>query len=251
MSATIIRDDEWLAKMRRRSQFVSFFGLSILVIGMILSLQGDPSLFLVQWAALLIGIVCWQLSMNLSYKYVRSPRQDELLDEGLKAGTYKSYLYHYVLPRAEHVLLTRSGPIVLIPQMQSGSVSVGGEDGDKWKWKTKFWRRFMGQEPRLGNPTRSAAMAVEALVKYIKENAPELEEVPIGAIIVFTAPKHLVALDLKASRLPASHVSELKKLIRKHTNRPLPPDQYQKLRTIFDASATFLPDKTADKVKKA
>lgn len=246
MSLTVVRDDVRMQKMRRISQFISVFGLTVLVIGMLISIYGNPSLFVMQWALLLVGLVCWQISMNFAYKYVRSPRQDELLDEGLKKGSYKSYLYHYVLPSADHVLLTRSGPVVMVPQMQTGSVSVGGEDGDKWRWKTKIWRRILGQEPRLGNPTKTAARSIEGLVMHIKEKAPELEELPIGAIIVFTAPKHMISLDLKESRLPATHVSELKKLIRKHTGRALPPEQYNKLREIFDDSAEFLTKESID-----
>ena len=229
----IIRNEEKITRYRRISQFASIFGLTILGVGLFISLRGNPDQFVVQWITLLIGIAMWQISMNFAYKYARSPRPDEELDEGLKGANIKSYLYHYMLP-AEHVLLTRSGVIVFSLKTQTGNISVGGENGDRWSRKGSMFKRFFGQEPALANPTRDALSQVDAVVKYIREKAPDLDEVPIGVIIVFLAKQGDVTLDVKESRIPAVHISVLKKYLRKQLGRPLPPEQFKRLREIFD-----------------
>lgn len=232
----IIRNEARITYLRRVSLFASLAGLGILSLGLYFSLRGDPNLVFVQWVTLMVGIIIWQLSLNFTYKYVRRPRPDQVLDEGLKAAISKSFLYHFILP-ANHVLLTRAGPIVIIPLIQSGKISVGGENGDKWRRKGAWWRRLLGQEPPLGNPTREAEKAIGNLVNYVKEHAPELEELPIGAIIVFLAPASQSTLDLEGSRIPAVHVDDLKKFIRKHVGRPLPHEQYKRLRKLFQETA--------------
>lgn len=230
----VIRDEAKITRNRRISQAASFTGLGVLGIGLFISLQGNPDQFFIQWVALLFGIIMWQVSMNFAHKYARNPRPDEVLDEGLKGAGFKGILYHYVMP-AENVLLTRSGPIVLIPKPQSGTITVGGPDGDKWSRKGSLFKRLFSQEPALGNPTRDAQYAIGQLVKYIEEHAPDMEEVPVGAIVVFLATTSEVTLDTKESRIPVVHVSALKKYLRKQLGRPLPPEQFKKLQEIFAA----------------
>lgn len=230
----IIRNDARIKKLRLTTQILSIGGLLVLGSGMLLSFQGSTNYLWVQWVTLLIGIVLWQISTNLAQRYVRSPRPDELLDQGLKAALPTSHLYHYILPTS-HVLLTRSGPVVLIPMAQSGHFSVNGENGDKWHWKTPLLRRITSQQLRVGNPTKEAEAELGKLVHYLKEKAPDLPELPIGAILVFIHPG--ATLDTEKSRLPAVHVRDLKKFIRKVTGKAIPKEQYTLLYDLFEKSA--------------
>lgn len=233
----IVRDEARILRLARISQALNLVGLAILMVGLALALSSadNSRLIIVQLFTLLVGISIWQFSLNYGYKYVRRPRPDQQLDEALKAALPTATLYHYVLP-APHVYMTRSGPIVLVPKTQTGRISVSGTNGDRWRRREALWRRFLIQGPPLGNPTREADVAIADLVKYIKERAPELEEVPIGVLIVWVAPRTMVTLDVEQSRIPVTHVSELKKVIRKGTGRPLPREQYDRLLEIFDAA---------------
>ena len=233
----IIRNDARIKKLRMLTQAINIGGLLVLGIGMLLSFTSNTQYLMIQWITLLIGIAMWQLSLNLSYRYVRSPRPDQSLDQGLKAALPTSHLYHYVLPTS-HVLLTRSGPIVFLPLVQSGHFQVSGENGDKWHWKGPILRRITGQDPRLGNPTKEIEAEVGKLVNYLKQNAPDLPELPIGAILVFTHPQ--ATLDADQSRLPAVHLRDLKKLIRKVTGKPIAKEQYTQLYNLFEKSAEGL-----------
>lgn len=230
----IIRNDAKIKKYSQAVKIGNVVALIILAMGMLISFQGNPGLIFVQWLALCIGIIVWQVSLNVGWRYSRRPRPDEMLDANLK--TAKGVMYHHVLP-ARHVLLTRSGPVVLFPIVNDGEISVSGENGDIWRVKKPLFRRFFSQQPRLISPTRDVEQELGQLVGYIKDHAPDLDELPIGAAIVSMNP--VAVLDTEESRIPVVKLSDLKKFIRRQTGKPLPKQEYDTLKQIFgDAAVT-------------
>jgi hypothetical protein len=230
----VIRNDAKIKKYRQISQGASLLGLLILSVGLVLAFTGNEAAIFYQWIVLIVGILMWQVALNFSYKYVQRPRPDEVLDAALKGAAYKGYFYHHYLP-ANHVLLTRAGPVVMVPKVQSGKISVTGtEKGDKWRRQGSIFKRIMGREPALANPTQEANLEISKLVKYVNEHAPELDEIPIGAIVVFTQPDGKVMLEKNGPNIPVVHASELRKYIKKQIGRPLPPEQFRRLKAIFD-----------------
>lgn len=234
MSTVVIRDDKRIARLKVTSQVLSIVGISVLVVSFILGWRNPERYFLVQLIGLAVGWIMSQVAIYLAHRYVRSPRMDEVLDSAVRAAAPRGRLYHYVLP-ASHVLLTEAGPIVLIPQFQQGDISV--DEKGKWRQKGIGLRRWFGQEG-LGNPSREAEVRVGALANFIRKQAPEVEEVPIAAAIVFTSDS-LKGLNADQSPVPAVRHKDLKKLVRKNIKgRPnLPPEQYAALRRAFDAAA--------------
>ncbi len=230
----IIRNDAKINKYRKISQGASILGLVVLSVGLALAFTGNEAAIFYQWVVLIIGIMMWQVALNFSYKYVQRPRPDEVLDVSLKSASYKSYFYHHYLP-ASHVLLTRSGPVILVPKVQTGKITVTGtEKGDKWKRQGSIFKRLMGREPALANPTQEANLEISKLVKYVNEHAPELDEIPIGAIVVFTQPEGKLTLIKDSPNIPVVHATDLRKYIKKQLGRPLPPEQFRRLKAIFD-----------------
>jgi len=237
----IIRDEQRIARMRLISQVTSFLGMGALLGGLLLVFwQETANLFFYQLAALFAGWMLSQIGIYLGHRYLRHPRPDEVLDEALQKVARNGRLYHYVLP-ASHVLLLPTGIVVFITKYQSGKISV---DGDKWQQKGLGLRRFFGQE-QLGNPTREAETSVEAMASFLNKEAPEVEEVPIGAIIVFTT-KGVKDLDLKKSRIPAMHFTKVKGYLRQHKrSTPMPEEDYEAIQAAFDRRAGDLVE-TAD-----
>lgn len=228
----IIRDEQRIRRLNLLSKVLSFLGIGALVVGMVLAFTGAEQALGWQLLALAAGWLLSQVGIYLAHRYVRSPRPDEVLDEALGRVARNGRLYHYILP-ASHVLLMDQGVIVLIPKYQTGKISV---EGDKWRQKGLGLRRFFGQE-NLGNPTREAETSVQALAAYIHKHAPEIEELPIGALIVFTAidPKDL---DVSDSRWPAMHHSKVKSYLRrKRRAQPLSDETYAALQAAFDRRA--------------
>jgi hypothetical protein len=92
----------------------------------------------------------------------------------------------------------------------------------------------------LGNPTQEAERMIRGLARYIHENAPAVEEVPIGAIIVFTS-KGIKSLDVENSRIPAMHFTKVKGYLKhKGLGAPLPIEHFEALRAAFDKAAKDL-----------
>lgn len=232
----ILRDDQRIARLKRISQVTSFVGMGALLAGLFLVfLPETENLFFYQLLALFSGWLLSQVGIYLGHRYLREPRPDEVLDEVLRKVARNGRIYHYLLPAA-HVLLIPTGIIVFVTKYQSGNITV---EGDKWKQTGMGLRRFFGQE-RLGDPTREAAMSVEAVASYLNKHAPTVEEVPIGAMVVFTS-KGNKNLDLKNSTMPAMHYTKIKGYLRQQKREtPIPEADYQAIQAAFDKKATHL-----------
>ena len=232
----IIRDENRIEKMKKRSQQATLVGFLFLIGGFVLVFIDEVfNLFLFQLLALLIGWILSQVGIYLAHRYVRSPRPDEILDEAVKPAARQGRMYHFVLP-APHVLLTKAGPVVFNLKYQSGDIAA---DGDKWKQKGIGFRRFFGQEG-LGKPTREVQTMIENLAGFIRKNAPEVDEVPIGAMIVFTS-KNIKNLDVADSTIPAMHFSKVKGFLKdKGKRKPIPSSDYEAIKAAFDQAADDL-----------
>lgn len=230
----VYRDEERIEKLKKRGARVSLVGFLFLAGGFVLLFMQEQlqNVILYQTLALIFGFVLTQYGLYLQHRYSRSPRPDEVLDEAVKSVARDGVLYHYLLP-APHVLLTPAGPIVFNLKYQTGIIRA---DGDNWSQKGLGFRRFFGQEG-LGNPTTEAEKMVTALAGYISREAPEVDEVSIGAMIVFTS-KNQDELDVKGSRIPARHYSKVKGFLKQQgPGKPLAKEDYDALRSAFDAAA--------------
>jgi hypothetical protein len=231
----ILRDDVRIQKLKRRSQQLSLIGFLFLAAGLVIIFLPLENPFIFQTLALITGWIVSQIGIYLSHRYARSPRPDEVLDDAVKGVARDGRMYHFLLP-APHVLLTRSGPIVFVLKFQTGEISV---TEDKWKQKGIGFRRFFGQEG-LGNPAKEAETMIESLASYIRKYAPDVKELDIGAMIVFTS-KNIKSLDVKNSTIPAMHFSKVKGFLRnKGQGDPLPKEDYSALQAAFDEAAADL-----------
>lgn len=235
----ILRDDEKISKLKRRSRTVSLIGLLVLAGGFIilfLPSQNELSLIPLQLLALFIGFLISQYGIYLANRFARTPRPDEVLDDAFKSVVKDGRMYHYLLP-ADHVLLTKYGIIVIVPKYQGGHISA---EGDTWHQTGISLRgRIFGQE-RLGNPSKDADRTVAALMKYISRNAPEVEEINVAPMIVFTG-KNVESLDTDKSNIPALHYSKVKGFLRqKGTDDLMTQEDYVAIRNAFDKTAEHL-----------
>lgn len=245
----ILRDEKRIARMRRLSQITSLIGLAALVVGLILAFTAAPNFFFYQLLALLVGWLFSQIGVYLGHRYVRSPRPDEVLDEAVRKVARNGRMYHYLLP-APHVLLLPEGIILFVAKFQGGKITA---EGDRWKQTGVGLRKFFGQEA-LGNPSKDAEVMVGALANYLRKHAPEVEEVPIAPIIVFTNKNAI--LDVKNANLPAMHHTKVKGFLRqqyrKEPTSSFPRAKYEAVRAAFDKQAAhLLGETTPTKVQAA
>lgn len=229
----IIRNEKRIARLRTVSQVTSLVGMLALIAGMLLIFFGQiEDVFWYQLLALFVGWLLSQVGIYLAHRYVRAPRPDEVLDEAFGGVAKNGRMYHYLLP-APHVLLLPSGIIVVVAKYQMGQISV---QGDAWQQKGLGMRRLFGQE-QLGNPTKEVETSVQAIAAFLHKHAPQVEEVPIAPMIVFTS-KGAKELDLKGSAIPALHFTKVKGFLKQQ--KQLPPmatADYVAIREAFDKQA--------------
>ena len=234
----VLRDEKRIAQLARVGQITSLVGLLVLVGGLlIIFFSQNPNIFLFQLAALVVGFALSQVGLGLSHRYVRRPRMDQVLDRSVgKFARKDGRLYHYLLP-APHVLLLPSGVVVLLAKYQTGRISA---QGDQWRQTGLGLRRYFGRES-LGNPTREVEKQTAKVAALIEAAAPTAGDVPILPVIVFTTP-NLDSLEVKESRIPATHAAKLSAVLRQHTTtwKPLPKADYDAVRAAFDAQAGHL-----------
>ena len=236
---TIIRNYNYIETRRKIGTGASFVGLGILIGGMILTFlnTNNPNYITISLLCLPLGWLFSQVGLYFANRFVRTPRLDQQIDEGL--GKAKgARMYHYVLP-VPHVILSRAGVITMVSKYQSGDITV---DGYTWKQTNiGIMRRMFGQE-NLGNPSIEAEYQLKQVAKFIGEHAPELadKELPIGAVIVFTT-KDGGELDLRKSDIPAMHYSKLKGFWKQRSQEEnLSQEEYDLLLKAFEAEADRL-----------
>jgi hypothetical protein len=229
----VIRNETRILRLKKAGSILAIVGMVILLGGLVMAFViRDPNLIIYQLLALAVGFLLSQVSIYLSNRYGREPRTDILLDQAV-GNTPKNRFYHYILP-VPHVLLTPSGPVVLVPKFQGGTISA---EGDKWKQTGVGMRKYFGQEG-VGNPSKEADSQVGALANFLRKNAPELsdDEIPIGVLIVFTRIEP-EKLDVRDSSIPAMHHKAVRSYLKKHRGAPMPKAKYEAILAAFDAKA--------------
>jgi len=230
----VIRDEQRIARLKQIATYANLLGMGVLIAGLVLPiiLSENPNILIFQLLAIPGGWLLAQAGIYLTHRYFRDPRPDEVLDDAVSKVARDGRMYHYVLP-APHVLLTPSGPIVFTLKYQVGNIRY--EDG-KWKQSgMSLVRRLFGQEG-LGNPERDAQRDLQKLVGFLEKEVPELDEVPVGVMIVFTSMG--VELNASDSPIPAYHHTKLKGVFKRTTQGPpLDDESYRLLREAFDEKA--------------
>jgi len=226
----IIVNEVRVARGARIGKIGTFAGLGFLVGGLIVSLS-LPEMLWVSFVCLLLGILISSVgTMNMN-RWVREPRADQALAQGLKGFDDRYRLYSYFLP-APHVLLSPSGLFVLTTMGQDGGIRY---DGTKFRRDFSPARllRFMADEG-LGKPFADADSQVRSVQKLLDEQEAG-EGVEIQNVVVFYNPR--AQLTISDPPRPVVTQKALKKALRKQSSEggtKLSGAQYRELRDLFD-----------------
>jgi hypothetical protein len=226
-------NERQIARGQRVGKIATLVGLGFLVAGLVVSLLLQASTLLwLSFLFLLLGLIVSSVgTMNMN-RWVREPRADQALAQGLKGFDDRYVLYSYYLP-APQVLLSPVGLYVLTAMGQDGVIRF---DGDKFRRDFSAGRllRFMAEEG-LGKPFAAAEDQVQALQKTLDDHDAG-DDVGIQNILVFYNPS--AELVLSDTSQPVVTTKGLKKAIRKqkYTDQsgPLSSAQYSELRELFD-----------------
>jgi hypothetical protein len=228
----LVVDEKKIERGARIGKIATFVGLGFLAGGLIISLtMKDLPMIWISFGCLLVGVLVSSVgTMNMN-RWVKEPRADQALAQGLKGFDNRYRLYSYILP-SPHVLLSPAGLFVLTAMGQEGVIRY--EDG-KFRRNFSIVRalRFMAEEG-LGRPLAEAESQAKALWEYV-ESHDAAEGVEIQNVVVFYSPR--AELEISDPPLPIVDPKGLKKAIRKQHDAELSNRQYEALRTLFDAAA--------------
>jgi hypothetical protein len=228
-----ITNERTIARGARIGKIATLAGLGFLLGGLVISFMfQDSPLFFISFGCLLVGILVSSVgTMNMN-RWVRVPRADQALEQGLRGYDDRYRLYNYLLP-APHVLLSPAGLFVLTAMGQEGVIRY---EGGKFRRNFSLGRaiRFMAEEG-LGKPFAAADAEVKALQKLLEANEVG-EEVEIQSIVVFYNPR--TELVISDPPQPVVDPKGLKKAIRKQKGEKLTASQYRQLKELFEGATT-------------
>jgi hypothetical protein len=227
----IITNQATITRGARLGKIGVFAGLGFLLVGLIVSLALKQAQFIwISFLCLIIGFLVSTVgTMNMN-RWVREPRADQALAQGLKGFDDRYRLYNYMLP-APHVLLSPAGLFVLTAMGQDGAIRY---DGNRFHRNFTVGRlfRFMADEG-LGRPFAEGDSQVKALRQYLEAHDAG-EGVDIQNVLVFYHPR--VQLTVSEPQRPVVEPKGLKKVVRKQREDRLSSSQYRKLQELFEGT---------------
>lgn len=198
----VVTNEPLVEKNKTWATRLFFFSLAVLfggffiANGQLLGLNivdeiGTDLYLLLMPLVLAVGFTTTVISVRMTNLWIRQPRPEEVIKEGLKGISNKSGLYSYHHLPARHVLVCPQGLFVIVTRFQEGQYGVKGSR----------WRTFRNPISRLlsifrfdgiGNPTVEAQQAAEYVRFLVEDYDPDLHPQPL---IVFTDPRAEIKIE--------------------------------------------------------
>ena len=171
----------------------------------------QPEYFRPTLILLALGFIFATISSNLTNRWVKEPRADQILASLTKKFSNEFVLFNYTTSPA-HILLTPSRLYVIVVKQQDGAVKVDGNRFSRnFNWKVLF--RFFADEG-LGSPASDAEKGVKKLDKLLQTELAE-EEIPEIAPLVLFSNKN-VELAITDPAVPVIKGNEFKSYLREN-----------------------------------
>ncbi|MCK6577674.1 MAG: NERD domain-containing protein [Anaerolineae bacterium] len=185
-------NDRLVRRNRQIAQYLFFATFAILIGGLFvinqqaIDSEGNFALVAVLQALVLpVAFISTIVSVRMTNLWVRVPRPEVLIRDGLKGLSNRSVLYNYYHFPARHVLICPQGVFVFVTRFQDGRFEVVD---DKWRSRRSLPMRIVGllRFDGIGDPTADAQRAVEHVKKLLAGVAPDVEVHPV---IIFHDPR--------------------------------------------------------------
>lgn len=188
-----VETNERLARRNRQiAQYLFFATFGILILGLFFintqvssATENAGIVFLAQALILPVAFITTIVSVRMTNLWVRQPRPEIAIRDGLKGVSNKSVLYNYYHFPARHVLVAPQGVFAMVTRFQDGRYTV---EGDKWTTRKNPVSRALSlfRFDGIGNPTADAQRAAAHVKKMIEPFAPDVEVYPV---VVFVEPR--------------------------------------------------------------
>lgn len=211
-------NERLVRRNRRTANFLFFFSMIILVGGFIVAnsqlgnpdaLKSDNALFLtllLPWFILPVGFIATIASVRMTNLWIRQPRPENVIQEGLKGVSKKSVLYNYYHFPARHVLVAPQGVFAVITRFQDKRYNVNDE---KWREPSGLFSLIFRvfRQDGIRDPFRDARRAAAHVEKLIQQNG--VTDVTVQPLVIFVDPN--VRLDIHEPALPVLYADSKQK----------------------------------------
>lgn len=211
----IVTNEALVERNKKFATRLFFFSLGILILGFFAAngqLLGISALenldetvyLLVMPIVLMLGFISTMVSVRMTNLWIRQPRPEAVIPEGLKGLSNKSTLYNYYHDPVRHVLVTPQGVFVMVTRFQDGKFAV---DKDRWRaFKGPVGNLFsLFRLDGVGNPTQEAQEAAKVIRYIVEDYDTEMEVQPL---IVFVDPR--AELEIGEVSVPVLHADPKK-----------------------------------------
>jgi hypothetical protein len=196
-------DSKKVKRNARLARILSFGGLGIMGLGLLISFQPPYRIDLVL-GLFLVGIFASQIGLPMRNRWDRRPRIDEILDSALKGLDQRYAIFHYLLG-ARHVLISPGGVFAVIPRVENGLI----------KYSDGHWTRTTNKSGLLRRAGTRRIRGIEPEIASEVDRASSRLNLPFAVrpLIVFL---HAGAeMDVREGPELATHLKKLKSALRK------------------------------------
>jgi hypothetical protein len=214
-------------RLRRLAKVLSFGGLGLMVVALVLSLGAARNMGVTLGLAL-VGLLASQIGTMLMRRWPDRGRSDQVLDAALKGLDSRCSLVHYALG-CRHALFTPRAVVALIPVGEPGSF----EWRDETLWRTKLKRGEPTGKPAPQRATLDDGRRETAdLERHLHKLFPERASWDIVPLFVFF---HAEARLQPGEGPPSVHLKKLKEHVRNLPRRaPLSESEAARLAAEFE-----------------
>lgn len=220
-------NEDLVSRNRKIATYMFIFSLIVLVLGF-LAANGDAfgitflsaNLYLAVMPILLIvGLAATLISVRMTNYWIRMPRPEDAIREGLKGLSNKSVLYNYLHLPARHVLICPQGIFVIATRFQDGRIAV---DEDKWQTRRSPLSAVfsMFRMDGIGDPTSDATKAAEHIQDYVDEINADIKVQPL---ILFVDPR--AKIEVGETTIPVLHADPKSHISLKDYLRKIPKEE--------------------------
>lgn len=240
-----VETNETLIKRNRQiATYLFLFSLGVLIAGFLfangtlfgieeLEAISDTLYLVIMPIVLIVGMTATLFSVRMTNLWIRVPRPEAVIENGLKGIGKKSALYNYYHFPARHVLITPQGVFAIVTRFQEGSFRV---EGAKWQTRRSFFGRLFRifRFDQIGSPMQDAALAAQQVQKYLDAIGADIRVQPLIVFVDSRAKLEIVQPTVPVLYADNKLFPNLKDYLRelpKETHKTLTADEIEQ----FDA----------------
>ncbi len=203
-----------LVRSRVRLASICHIGaLAVFGIGLWISFSYGESQILGSYAAIVVGLLLYNVGQIYLRRWGPRFRQDEVLARALRGLDNRHTLLAFPSTKLpDYILVGPSGVQVIVPRSQAGSITCRN---DRWSRETRGGLArlltLFGGNP-LGDPGMDLARGVQRVRERLRRAGLSADqEPPVGGVVVFTNPA--VRLRVEGCTTPVTGLRQLRSAI--------------------------------------